>query len=260
MRRLAVISIVMLLLVSCANNDLAEQGERSRAGKDKKASGQRDGGKGGKKDKSSSAASGRKKGGGEKGEVEEQIDAADPGNGSTAAQAPEDFGGKAPTSGIDPSLARASASEQDSSSDARKQGLTPGYAEATGASVQGLGESVRFTMTFAGDVPETVQKDQYMVLAFGITGREEGQGFAVGATGDENGWKPYAGAKGENRKFPGRFQISGNQVSLELPWSYVRGPRAFEWYASTGWYGKVANQTHYSFDAVPNERAGKFPG
>jgi len=257
MSRVAAASIALLLLASCAaNEDLAGQGERQRAGKDRNKTAEKSGS--GKKDKPGAVPGGDN--GSKEAEVAEEIEAADPGSGGTTAQAPQDFGGDAPTSGIDPSLARASSSEQDSPSDARKQGLTPDYTETTAASIQGLGENVRFTMTFGGNVPDQVQKDQYMVLAFGVTGRREGEGYAVGATCNDKGWHPYARGKSENEKFPGRFEVTGNQVIMEVPWSYVRGPRAFEWYASTGWYGKVANQTHWSFDAVPNERAGRFPG
>lgn len=255
MRQIAAALMSVLVLASCANNDLAEQGNRSRAGKSKNAAEEKKN-KGQKKGK---ALVGK----GPKGKAEkiaEDVEAADPESGSAVAQAPQDFGGDAPSSGIDPSLARASASVDDPSSDARKQGITPPYTEVTGASVQGMGKTVRFTLTFAADVPNNVPKDQYLVVAFGVTGRKEGEGFAVGATCDEKGWHPYAGAKGESEKFPGRFEVNGNQVVMEVPWSHVRGPRAFEWYASTGWYGKVANQTHWSFDAVPNEKAGKFPG
>ena len=259
MKRVFAAALVMLLLVSCANNDLAEQGNRSRAGKKNAAGGKGDGGS---KKNGGGKEPGKKDGGATDPEEKVQdLQAGDEGSEAAAAQAPQDFGGgNAPSSGIDPSLARAGSSEQDSSSDARKQGITPAYTEATGASVHGLGKKVRFTLTFAGELPNAVTKDQYMVLAFGVTGREEGEGYAVGATCDEKGWHPYGGAKGDSSKVPGRFEIDGNQVVMEVPWSYVRGPRAFEWYASSGWYGKVANQTHWSFDAVPNQRAGKFPG
>jgi len=258
MRRIAAASMAVLLMVACTNDELAQQGERSRAGKDKNVAAGKGGGGRGNGGKGAKARGGGK--GDDDRDTEEQIDTAAPGSDEAAAQTPQDFGGDAPSSGIDPSLARAGASEQDSPSDARKQGLTPGYTEATGASIQGLGKNVRFTMTFGGQVPTAVQKDEYMVLAFGVTGREEGEGFAVGATCSDKGWTPYAGDKGDTRKFPGRFEVDGNQVVIEIPWSYVRGPRAFEWYASTGWYRKIANQTHWSFDAVPNEKAARFPG
>lgn len=258
MRRVSAVAlVVILLMVACSSNDLADQGNRSRAGKGKNAAAGKNGGRDGKGKGANGSAPGDK----EKGEeAAGEIDAAAPGSAS-GADAPDDFGGgDAPSSGIDPSLARASSNVDDSPSDAKKQGLAPPYTEATGASVQGLGKNVRFTMAFTGSVPERVQKGQYMVIAFGITGQEEDTGYALGATCDENGWKPYGGVKGDNRELPGSFQINGNEIVMEVPWTFLDGPRAFEWYSSTGWYGKVANQTHWSFDSVPNQKAGAFPG
>lgn len=256
MKRAIALALIVALMAACSSNELAEQGDRSRAGKDKQRGAS--GGQGGKK----GAKDGSGKGAGSKDAQGAPEEVAAPGEeGNSGESAPQDFGGPdAPSSGIDPSLARASAREEDPSTDAKTQGVTPRYAEVSGASVQGLGKNVRFTITFAGPVPSRVQKDQYMVLAFGITGRNEDDGYALGAVNNDKGWEPYAGAKGENEEFPGSFEISGNTVIFEMPWTHMNGPRAFEWYASSGWYGKVANQTHWSFDAVPNEQAGRFPG
>ena len=260
-KAVALLVVSMLLMAACSSNELADQGNRSRAGK--------------KKDRPAASA-GKDKGGnssndagspgdapGAKEEAEDIQDQAAAGTGGAAGgdSAPQDFGGSdAPTTGVDPSLARASASVDDPPSDAKRQGVTPPYTEMTRASIEGLGKNVRFTITFAGPVPERVDKDQYMVTAFGVTGRKEGEGYGIGGICDENGWRPYAGSKGQNEKFPGTFEVSDNQIVMEVAWKYVNGPRAFEWYVSSGWYGKVANQTHWAFDGAPNEEAGRFPG
>ena len=255
MRRIAaMVTTLVVLLGACASNDLADQGERSRAGKEDVAEREKEKGGKTKKDDGSTAAAEAEE------IVEEEIDEAPPVGAAKSADAPQDFGGgDAPSSGVDQSLARSSVAVSDPASDARKQGLVPEYTEATGASIQGLGNNVRFVMRFGANVPSTVNKGQYMVLAFGITGRKEGEGFAVGATCDEGGWKPYAGSKGDSKKFPGKFEVTGTEIIMEIPWRFVEGPRAFEWYASTGWYGTVANQTHWSFDSIPNGKAGNFP-
>ena len=258
MRKVVSLVIAVVLLGACASNDLAEQGERSRAAKPKKPdhAAEHDDKK---KDKGNPATA--------KEDTEEIIEEEieEPGTeaagGGGAASAPEDFGGAdAPTSGVDPDLARASVAFGDPSGDAKKQGLTPNYAEVTGVSIQGLGKDVRFTMKFGGTVPNSVKKGEYFVFAFGITGRKEGEGFAIGATCNEEGWKPYAGTKGESRRFPGTFDASGSEIVMTLPWKFIEGPRKFEWYASDGWYQQLANQTHWSFDSVPNGKAGNFPG
>lgn len=260
MRR-AIASLVMVtMMTACSSNDLANQGERSRAGKDKKpqaVAGSEGGSSKGKNDEGARSAAGSKD---QADDIENQIDSAGPGEGSSEGSAPQDFGGgDAPRTGIDPSLARASAGADDPPTDAKRQGVAPLYTEVVGARIQGLGKNVRFTITFAGSVPERLGAGEYMVMAFGVTGRKEGEGFAVGAVGDEKGWKPYAGANNKSDDFPGTFEISGNDVVIEIPWSYVKGPRAFEWYASSGWYGKVGNQTHWSFDGIPSGRSANFP-
>ena len=260
MRRAIASVLLFTLMAACSSNDLANQGERSRAGKDKKPQNVAgsEGGEGKSQDDDGAKSAAGSKDKAE--DIEDQIDSAGSGGDSDEVSAPGDFdGGDTPRTGIDPSLARASAGTEDPPNDAKRQGVAPPFTEAVGAGIQGLGKNVRFTLTFAGEVPERLGAGQYMVMAFGVTGRKEGEGFAVGAVGDPKGWEPYAGANNKSDEFPGTFEISGNDVIMVIPWSFVKGPRAFEWYASTGWYGKVANQTHWSFDGVPNDRAANFP-
>ena len=47
-------------------------------------------------------------------------------------------------------------------------------------------------------------------------------------------------------------------ISTVTSWSGNQEPSA--WYSSSGWYRRIANQTHWAFDGIPNERAGNFPG
>jgi hypothetical protein len=257
MRRMVALALIAVVMAACSSNELAEQGDRSRAGdknKQPQAVAGSDGGKSNSKQGSRDAA-------GSKNDIEDAQDAIGEQGGGSGGEAPADFGGAdAPSSGIDPSLARASGEVADPATDAKSQGLNPRYTEITGASVQGLGKNVLFTVTFGGSVPETFPKEEYMVVALGITGRSDDDGFSVGAVANDKGWETYGGTRGENGKLPGRFDISGNEMTFEVPWSFVKGPRAFEWYASSGWYGQVANQTHWSFDGAPNDRAAEFPG
>jgi hypothetical protein len=255
MRRTIALAVIAIVMAACSSNELAEQGDRSRAGDKKKpqaVAGSE--GKGNSKQGSRDAA-------GSKNDIEDAQDAIGEQGAGSGGEAPADFGGAdAPSSGINPSLARASGSVADPATDAKSQGLAPRYTEITGASVQGLGKNVRFTVTFGATVPESFSNEEYMVVALGITGRSDDDGFSVGAVANDKGWKPYGGTRGENGKLPGRFDISGNKVTFEVPWSFVKGPRAFEWYASSGWYGQVANQMRWSFDGAPNDRAAEFPG
>ncbi len=250
-RALAIITmLVFALATACSSNELADQGDRDRTGATNDTQG----------DGKSKKARGKKKSGGA-GNVANEIDAAADAGSAGGAAAPDDFGGgDAPSSGIDPSLARAAAAEEDPPDDAKTQGLTPDYTELTRTAIQGLGNNVRITMRFAGNVPDRVEKNHYMVVAIGITGQKKDDGVALGATCNEEGWHPYAGGKDQRQEFPGTFEVQGTEIVMELPWSFLRGPRAFEWYASAGWYRQIANQTHWAFDSIPNNRAAKFPG
>jgi hypothetical protein len=244
--------LVAALCLSCSSPSATDEGSRSRLGKDEGAAA-------GKQDKN------KKKERKERAEEEIQEAIAEgeaPGAGEVPnSDAGSDFAdGDTPRSGIDPSLAKASAHVDEPAPDSIKKGVPPAYSEITAVDLQGLGENFRLTLSFAGEVPDRLPKDTFMVFGFAVSGRREGEGYAFGVNGTEEGWQPYAGSKGETRKFPGSFKIRGRDVVLVMPWRSVEGPRAFEWYANSSWFSSVAGQDMYAFDPVPNENAGRFPG
>ena len=169
-------------------------------------------------------------------------------------------GGGGTTSVIDPSLARRSATVEDGASDATKQGLTPDFAEIIRATIQGIGEDFRMIMRVNGTVPDNVPDDKtHWIIAFGITGTEENEGYSFGAQLTQEGWQAYAGGAEGGEGFPGTFVTEGNEIIMTVPWDYIRGPRKFEWYAASNWFRSLANQTHYSVDLAPNKDLAKFP-
>lgn len=161
-----------------------------------------------------------------------------------------------------PEFARKSAHEEEPKPDAESGGpLKESYAEAMELDVDGLGEDFRVTFTMNGQVPEKfVTPNTIMVVAFGMSGETENGGYAFGAQGRENGWSAYAGAKNKTEKFPGTFFIKGNKIEFTVPWSFVGGPRPFEYYASASWFRGTGEQntTSYSFDVIPNGK-GRYP-
>lgn len=169
------------------------------------------------------------------------------------------FASNGPPSPVDPSLARRSASVDDSSNDAQKQGVTPPYAELLGVGIQGLGETFEMRLTFGGNVPaKTEDENTVMVIGFGISaGGNDTYGFTAQASQD--GWKAYAGAKHKARKFPGRFLVEGDTIVMRVPWRFIDGPREFRFQATTTWFKSIANTTHYAFDMAPQERSAQFP-
>jgi hypothetical protein len=170
------------------------------------------------------------------------------------------FASNGPPSPVDPSLARASSVVEEPEPDGEKSGVAPGYAEILIASIEGLGDNVRFTLTFDGQVPEKMDDDQtFMVIGWSMSMGGD-QTYAFSARASDKGWEVFAGAKNESTKLPGTFQVDGDSIVIDVPWSFLDGPRAFRWYTSSSWFRNLAGTTHYIFDAVPNKEAGHFPG
>lgn len=247
------LSVAVMLVGACnsAPTDTAE-GDRSRLGGNEKGAAKD--GKPSKKVLKEAAKVGKKaaqKGSGS-------------GSGSDSVAAPKTVGeapgGTSGSSKIRPEFARRASSVTDPRDDAKKQGVTPDYAEIIGASIEGLGEDVRLTLTLAGQVPARTPNDKtHMIIAFGITGTEENEGYSFGAQARPEGWQAYAGGRDDSGAFPGTFKIDGSQIVMTIPWNYIRGPRAFEWYAASNWFSQLANTTHYRVDLAPSKGLAKFP-
>lgn len=250
-RRYVATMTVLTLFIAACSSGAPEGGERTRLGGDSQQA---------------RTGSGKKKAVLEKAaKVGEKAEAAGKGGGTgegtsakAAGQPPE---GSTTSSEINPAFARRTSIVEDANNDAKKDGVTPSYAEVTQASIIGLGEDFKLTATFAGDLPSAMPNDQtHMIVAFGITGGNEDEGYSFGAQCTPDGWTPYAGGKDDSsNEFPGTFTITGNQIEMVIPWDYIRGPRAFEWYAASNWFSQVANTTHYKVDLAPNEGLAKFP-
>ena len=200
-RCLAAVMVLALFGAACSSG-APEGGERTRLGGDSKQA---------------RTGSGKKKAILEKAaKVGEKAEAAGKGGGTgegtsakAAGQPPE---GSTTASEINPAFARRTSIVEDGNNDAKKDGVTPSYAEVTQASIIGLGEDFKLTAKFAGDLPSAMPNDQtHMIVAFGITGDDEGEGYSFGAQCTPDGWTPYAGGKDESSsEFPGMFKVSGN--------------------------------------------------
>ena len=250
MRKLTAIAVVMVLVFSaCSSTPDTAEGDRSRLG-----GSNRDNlsGKGKRSKKIQEKAERIAK------QAEAEEKGLDPGD-------EEKAGGKPPssatTSQINPEFARRTATVDDPKDDSTKDGITPAYAEILKASIVGLGEDFRMTLTLDGAPPERMPNDKtHMIIAFGITGTEENEGYSFGAQCTEEGWTAYAGGRDDGKgEFPGTFIINGNSIEMTVPWDYIRGPRAFEWYSASNWFSQLANQTHYRVDLAPSDGLAKFP-
>jgi hypothetical protein len=247
-QRLLAIAAVTLLLGGCSSPAATDTGARSRLGPGEGSEAKKTDGK--PKGALKKAERIAKKAG---------LPGA-PAQGGSKAVGAAPGGGGGTSSEIDPSLARRTAIVDDASSDATKEGITPDFAEIVRATIQGIGEDFRMILRVNGSVPDDVPDDKtHWIIAFGITGANENEGYSFGAQLTQEGWQAYAGGAEGNEGFPGTFLTEGDEIIMTVPWSYIRGPREFEWYAASNWFRSLANQTHYSVDLAPNEDLAKFP-
>lgn len=252
-RRTSIASLVIAALVlgACSGAATDNTGNRTRLGGNDAAQGT---GTGGKSKKILNKAA----------KIGEKAEAAGQG-GSTSEGTSAKAAGRPPsgstTSELNPAFARRTSVIDDANDDAKKEGITPAYAEIIKASIIGLGKDFKMTLTLADDVPQQMPNDKtHMIIAFGITGSNEDEGYSFGAQSTTDGWTPYAGGKDDgNSEFPGTFEVSGNTIVMVVPWDYINGPRAFEWYSASNWFSQLANQTNYRVDLAPNEGLTKFP-
>ena len=247
-RTLAIVCAALLLAAACS--DSPSQGDRSLLA-ESPGSGQKAGTGKGKK------AAGKKKSarkpGGRATEIATQDGAV---AGSREIQGDVDVPGADEEQEYPTSFAELTEPDPD----AKGQGITPDYAEMMGASIEGLGNEFRITLTFGGDLPQQMPNDKtIMVIGFQmLRGEDEGYAFAGQAT--NKGWKPYAGGKNKPTKFPGSFEVTGNQIIMTVPWSYPEGAYPFKWLVSSNWFQSLANTTHYKFDLLPNKDQANYPG
>jgi hypothetical protein len=249
-KRVALGSVALLVLASCSGSPAAQGGDRTRLGDANKANNSGKGKKQQKKVLEKAAEIGKKAG--------STSGSGDTVSGSKAAGKPPTT---ATTSQVNPAYARRTSVVDDPNSDGTKEGITPSYAEITKASIIGLGEDFRMTLTLDGAVPDQMPNDKtHMIIAFGMTGSGNSDGYSFGAQCTQEGWNAYAGGRDDgNGEFPGTFFVKGNTIEMTVPWDYVEGPRAFEWYAASNWFSQLANQTHYRVDLAPSEGLAKFP-
>lgn len=258
--RLAALLLTLAVAAACSSPQGSEQPENSLLGKDEPR-GDAAGG-GGKKD------GGAKPGGAKPGGNPAGVPAAPGGNVAVPTPGAADKGGglsgatktetEVASTGEDPRTASVVVTEPDP--DADKSGVAPEFADILSTRVEGDGPDLRVTITFRGQLPQKMPDDKtYMVAGFGLTGpKGQTQGYAFGASADDNGWSPYGGGK-DGKEFPGEFSVSGDTVVFVIPWPAVEGPRSFDWYAQASWFRSLAGTTHYSLDAVPNDGPAKYP-
>ena len=158
-----------------------------------------------------------------------------------------------------PSFTTASASRPDPSGDGERQGETPSYTDIRRAAIQGLGKTVRFSITVDGAIPGGGTEDgEDMTASFRLQ-MPDGDEHQIYALGSPSGWSADFDNTG---RFPGRFAIEGDRFVFELPWSRLGGPDRFKWLAQTSWTrspDSPLDDVRFAFDQVPEYERASYP-
>ena len=162
--------------------------------------------------------------------------------------------GGGPGQKVDPRVARGSARVDESDSDAVKTGLPPSYADMRSVQIRGLGSSVRVTIVFKGTLPQRAP-DSSTKAGTGIRLVTGGHEYALALQLERDGWKPAATRDRKTTRFPGTFVVSGDTVRIVFPWSFVSGPRRFDWTA----FFVYSRSVTAALDVIPNRGEAHFP-
>ena len=134
----------------------------------------------------------------------------------------------------------------------RTSGSPPDYARMVSGAIQGLGEDVRLSVTVGGTLPQQMSDSStYMIVSWNVSGDKQHQSVGFSAQATEKGWSISAGGNNGTVPYPGTYSVSGNTISLTFPWSFVGGPRRFEWSASSSWFQNSNGSQSYSEQNIP---------
>lgn len=141
---------------------------------------------------------------------------------------------------------------KDRVSDAKKQGKAPGYADITLAAIEDLGKDVRLVITMHEAVPQKMPDETtHMIVSWNISGDKKHQTRGFSLQGTSKGWSVDAGGNEGSVRYPGTYAVTGNQLELKFPWSFLDGRRtSFQWSASSFWSASAGTKPSSSVDDV----------
>jgi hypothetical protein len=154
-------------------------------------------------------------------------------------------------------LANASATAPEPASDALRAGTTPPYADITAAEIRGQGRSVRFTLTFASTLPDKMP-DASTTMSAGYRLKIGDVPYVLTANASTEGWRLSATRGGETAKHGGTLRVEGTTLTIDIPWSFLSGPRSFTWTGYLAW-NQSSPVMSYVVDILPNNGEAAFP-
>lgn len=150
----------------------------------------------------------------------------------------------------------------DSPTDASEQGVTPKYTELIEAVVQNRGSMLELSLTFAGDLPDSMPSKAYMAVSWVVAPKDDDQNASTfGAYGSAKGWDTFAAKEGQPAPFTGEFRVDGSTIVMLIRWDELDGPQKLKWHADTSWLLYEDDETQRtSVDAAPNDGPGAYEG
>jgi hypothetical protein len=121
--------------------------------------------------------------------------------------------------------------------------------------IRGLGSSVRVEIVVAGTLPQRAP-DSSTTVGTGISLVTGGHKYGLTLRMTTSGWKASATRDRKNVPYPGTFAISGDTATIVFPWSFVSGPRRFDWTA----FFVYSRRPSSALDLIPNRGEAHFPG
>lgn len=138
----------------------------------------------------------------------------------------------------------------------RDQGTEgPSYADVVGVLLEDDGTRLRATVRMGGAVPLRAGAGEVLGVGVDLYDRanEFESDYQLFADGGDDGWFAYLSTPRGFVRYPGRFQITGDQLVFTVPWSAVGGRR-------DGWTKAFADWTRegggtLGGNATANDRA-----
>jgi hypothetical protein len=125
---------------------------------------------------------------------------------------------------------------------------SPPYADVTSVSLQSDGSSLKVILGMAGAVPDHAPGDSEVVGIAVDLATDKGK-YQLFASGENDGWFGYFDTPKGMKRFPGTFEIAGNQIAFTVPWSAFDGPRRGKFSVYSEW----SSAEGYSEDPAPND-------
>jgi hypothetical protein len=97
------------------------------------------------------------------------------------------------------------------------------YSDVLSLRIEDNGTHARFTVQFAGDLPNPMPVGQLLNVGVDMFHGQKESDYQLFAQGDESRWLAYLQTPSGFVEYPGTFQIGGPKLVFTVPWSSIGG-------------------------------------